>query len=273
VDIGTFPNGKENPPIRIENYEGRIWVEHDTRLAWGELAYARPLSEKELYHYELKPSRNNPDLRRLLDAQAQVVGKWEDEGRIPDGKRLTWFYPDFGCYVVKEFVSSERLAECARGGELQQEAAGRKRARQEKAPIAAQLREAGKLAGERQRPPPRPNGTRPTGATDGVAGKKRRRPVHLHVMVSEEEQALIQERMARRASTTWGPMRRMALCGYVLQIDLAPVRELVSLQRRCSNNLNQVAIHANTYGGGFIPRKYRPSSGTTPLCGALCLIC
>ena len=26
--------------------------------------------------------------------------------------------------------------------------------------------------------------------------KKRRRPIHLHVMVSEEEQALIQERMA-----------------------------------------------------------------------------
>ena len=29
---------------------------------------------------------------------------------------------------------------------------------------------------------------------------------------------------------------------------LADVRELVSLQRRCANNLNQVAIHANTYG-------------------------
>ena len=27
------------------------------------------------------------------------------------------------------------------------------------------------------------------------------------------------------------------------------MRELVSLQRRCSNNLNQVAIQANTYGG------------------------
>lgn len=40
----------------------------------------------------------------------------------------------------------------------------------------------------------------------------------------------------------------MALNGYILHIDLAPVRELVSLQRRCSNNLNQVAIHANTYG-------------------------
>ena len=44
-------------------------------------------------------------------------------------------------------------------------------------------------------------------------------------------------------------MRKMALNGYVLHVDLSPVQELVSLQRRCSNNLNQVAIQANTYGG------------------------
>ena len=43
----------------------------------------------------------------------------------------------------------------------------------------------------------------------------------------------------------------MALNGFVLQVDLAPVRELVSLQRRCANNLNQVAISANTYGGVY----------------------
>ena len=73
--------------------------------------------------------------------------------------------------------------------------------------------------------------------------KKRRRPIHLHVMVSEEELALIQERMAEAG------MRKMALNGYVLHVDLSPVQELVSLQRRCSNNLNQVAIRANTYGG------------------------
>ena len=29
---------------------------------------------------------------------------------------------------------------------------------------------------------------------------------------------------------------------------VAPVKELVSLQRRCANNLNQVAVHANTFG-------------------------
>ena len=54
-----------------------------------------------------------------MDAQAKAVGKWEDAGRVPEAERLTWFYPDFGCYVVKEFVSPERLAECARGGKLQ----------------------------------------------------------------------------------------------------------------------------------------------------------
>ena len=80
--------------------------------------------------------------------------------------------------------------------------------------------------------------------------KKRRRPIHLHVMVSEEELALIQERMAEAGIRNMGAyVRKMALNGYVLHVDLSPVRELVSLQRRCSNNLNQVAIQANTYGG------------------------
>ena len=34
----------------------------------------------------------------------------------------------------------------------------------------------------------------------------------------------------------------------ILHVDLAPIKELISLQRRCSNNLNQVAVHAHTYG-------------------------
>ena len=53
-------------------------------------------------------------------------------------------------------------------------------------------------------------------------------------------------------------MRKMALNGYVLHVDLSPVRELVSLQRRCSNNLNQVAIQANTYGGIY-PEEIKES--------------
>ena len=79
--------------------------------------------------------------------------------------------------------------------------------------------------------------------------KKRRRCVHLNVMVTPEEQALIAERMAEAGITNMGAyMRKMALNGYVLHVDLSDIRELVALQRRCANNLNQVAIHANTYG-------------------------
>lgn len=80
-------------------------------------------------------------------------------------------------------------------------------------------------------------------------GKKRRRSVHLNVMVTPEERELIQQRMDEAGIRNMGAyMRKMALNGYVLNVDLAPVRELVSLQRRCANNLNQVAIHANSYG-------------------------
>ena len=78
---------------------------------------------------------------------------------------------------------------------------------------------------------------------------KRRRGVPLYVWVSNDEYAAIQERMAQAGTLNLSAyIRKMALNGYVLNVDLAPVRELVSLQRRCANNLNQVAIHANTYG-------------------------
>lgn len=68
-------------------------------------------------------------------------------------------------------------------------------------------------------------------------------------MVTEDELAQIQRRMAEAGITNAGAyMRKMVLNGYILHVDLAPVRKLISLQRRCSNNLNQVAVHAHTYG-------------------------
>ena len=82
--------------------------------------------------------------------------------------------------------------------------------------------------------------------------KKCRRCVHLHVMVTPEEQALIGERMAEAGISNMGAyMRKMALNGYVLHVDLSDIRELVALQRQYANNLNQVAIHVNTYGGVY----------------------
>lgn len=80
--------------------------------------------------------------------------------------------------------------------------------------------------------------------------KKRVRDVPIYVWVRPDELEAIRERMAQAGIRNLSAyIRKMALTGYVLNVDLSPVQELVSLQRRCSNNLNQVAIQANTYGG------------------------
>ncbi|WP_295766192.1 plasmid mobilization protein [uncultured Oscillibacter sp.] len=83
-----------------------------------------------------------------------------------------------------------------------------------------------------------------------MTGKKRRRNIPLYVWLSPEEQQAIKDRMEQTGIHNMSAyVRKMALNGYVLQVDLSPVRELVSLQRRCANNLNQAALHVNTYGG------------------------
>lgn len=61
----------------------------------------------------------------------------------------------------------------------------------------------------------------------------------------------------------------MALGGYVIHVDLEPVKELVSLQRRCANNLNQAAIHANSYGGLYPDELKRLQKDYTDLWGPL----
>ncbi|XYJ23209.1 plasmid mobilization protein [Bacillus velezensis] len=58
---------------------------------------------------------------------------------------------------------------------------------------------------------------------------KRKRSVPLYVWVDEDEYAAIQERMAQAGTQNLSAyIRKMELNGYVLNVDLAPVRELVS---------------------------------------------
>ena len=80
--------------------------------------------------------------------------------------------------------------------------------------------------------------------------KNRTRDIPILVMVSEREREMIKERMADAGTINMSAfIRRMTLKGYVLHVDTSPIRDLVSLQRRCSNNLNQIAVNVNTYGG------------------------
>jgi hypothetical protein len=76
------------------------------------------------------------------------------------------------------------------------------------------------------------------------AGRKRN--VHFHIWATEEEAALIEERMAASGITGFGAFaRKMIISGYHVNIDLSDVREMVSLLRRVSNNVNQIAKRAN----------------------------
>ena len=42
--------------------------------------------------------------------QADQIGRWEKQHRVPERKRLTWFYPDFGVYVPNDWVTPEEVA-------------------------------------------------------------------------------------------------------------------------------------------------------------------
>ena len=89
-------------------------------------------------------------------------------------------------------------------------------------------------------------------------------------MVTPEEQALIADRMTEAGISNMGAyMRKMALNGYVLHVDLSDIQELVALQRRCANNLNQVAVHANSYGGLYPDELKRLQKDYADLWGPL----
>ena len=79
-----------------------------------------------------------------------------------------------------------------------------------------------------------------------VKKPNRKRNVHFHLWATEEEAALIHQRMAATGITSLGAyFRKMAIDGYFVNVDLTDVRELVSLLRRCSNNLNQYVKRAH----------------------------
>ena len=94
IDIGTYPKPPEAPEVELVFYDQRKPVENGTALAWGELIYDAPLTPEQVSGYELRPSRDNLDIRERMGVQAQAVGAWEKRNHIPEEKRLTSWEPD-----------------------------------------------------------------------------------------------------------------------------------------------------------------------------------
>lgn len=78
---------------------------------------------------------------------------------------------------------------------------------------------------------------------------KRTRNVLVLFWVSPQEMELIRQKMAQFGTDNLSAyLRKMAIDGYVLQLDLPELKELVSLLRRSSNNLNQLTRRVHETG-------------------------
>lgn len=75
------------------------------------------------------------------------------------------------------------------------------------------------------------------------------RTIKITFRMSPEEYERMKVKMAELGTGNVSAYsRKMALDGYCVNLDLSDVKELVSLLRRCSNNLNQYTKKANQTG-------------------------
>ena len=76
-----------------------------------------------------------------------------------------------------------------------------------------------------------------------------KRDQDVHFLASKEEVERIHEKMDELGIRSMGAyLRKMAVDGYVVQLDLPELKELVSLLRRSSNNLNQLTRKVHETG-------------------------
>ena len=76
--------------------------------------------------------------------------------------------------------------------------------------------------------------------------KNEGRTVGLFTKVSPEEKEVIDQKMALLGTSNLrGYLRKMALDGYIVQLDMECVKELVRLLRSISSNVNQITRRCN----------------------------
>ncbi|WP_019892656.1 plasmid mobilization protein [Allobaculum stercoricanis] len=75
----------------------------------------------------------------------------------------------------------------------------------------------------------------------------RNRPIQVKFRVTPEERLLIDKRMEQAGTMNMAAyLRKMAIDGYVVKLELPELRDMISLLRRTSNNFNQIARRVNS---------------------------
>ena len=79
-----------------------------------------------------------------------------------------------------------------------------------------------------------------------------KREKQLLIRISDEDKERIQAKMEEAGILNMSAyIRKMALDGICVRLDLAEVRQLIVLLQRCSTNLNQYAKRANETGSVY----------------------
>ena len=82
-----------------------------------------------------------------------------------------------------------------------------------------------------------------------MSKEKRIREIQLKFRVTAQEHEAILQKMALMGTDNLGLyMRKMAIDGYVIRLDLPEIREMITLLRRYESNLNQLTKRVHETG-------------------------
>lgn len=77
----------------------------------------------------------------------------------------------------------------------------------------------------------------------------RNRQIQLKFRVTSQEREMIEQKMAQLGTKNMAAyLRKIAIDGYVVKLELPELKEMVSLLRRSSNNLNQLTKRVHETG-------------------------
>jgi SepF-like predicted cell division protein (DUF552 family) len=82
--------------------------------------------------------------------------------------------------------------------------------------------------------------------------QNRTRSIELIVRVTDEEKKLIYEKMSLLGTRNYSAyIRKMAIDGYIINLDLADVKEHAAQIQRIGVNINQIAKRLNETGSAY----------------------
>ena len=77
----------------------------------------------------------------------------------------------------------------------------------------------------------------------------RKRDIQLIIRVNQNEREKIEKKMEQFGTTNMASyIRKIAIDGFIVHLELPELRDMVSLLRRSSNSLNQIAKRLNETG-------------------------